>query len=213
MNKRTQNENGQPNKNGGTSLEPHSQINNSLESKQTLEGQLRECFGRVVYSHKTHEKQADILVKRLSWIKRGQIILSAIVTGSFVFRLLSLGEISFIIGALFSAGLLCLTLYVKDYNLGELAQKHKQAANEIWLIREKYQSLITDLAIGEKSLEAIQQDRDVLMEDLHLVYSNAPITSPRASGDAQKALKQNEDMTFSDEEIDAFLPKDLKRSE
>lgn len=29
-----------------------------------LEGQLRECYGRVVYTHKTHEKCADILQKK-----------------------------------------------------------------------------------------------------------------------------------------------------
>ena len=66
MNKPIQKGNGQLNRNGGTSLEPHSQINDSSESIQILEGQLRECFGRVVYSHKTHEKCADILLKRLS---------------------------------------------------------------------------------------------------------------------------------------------------
>ena len=31
-----------------------------------LEGQLRECYGRTVYSHKTHEKCADILLARLA---------------------------------------------------------------------------------------------------------------------------------------------------
>ena len=192
-------------------MEPNSRNNDSLESKQVLEGQLRECFCRVVYSHKTHEKQSDILVKRLLRIKLCQIILSAIVTGSFIFRFLGVGEISFIIGVIVSAVLLGLTLYIKDYNLGECAQKHKQAANDIWLIREKYQSLITDLAIEEKPLEAVQQDRDVLMEDLHVVYSNAPTNSPKAYRAAQKALKQNEEMTFLDEEIDAFLPTELKR--
>ena len=213
MNKQTQNESGQPNKNGETSLEPNSRNNDSLESKQALKGQLRECFGRVVYSHKTHEKQADILVKRLSRIKLYQIILSAIVTSSFIFRIFGLGEAGFIIGVIVSAVLLGLTLYMKDYNLGECAQKHKQAANDIWLIREKYQSLITDLAIGEKSLEVIQKERDALMEDLHVVYSNAPTTNPQAYREAQKALQQNEDMTFSDEEIDAFLPAELRRGE
>ena len=107
--------------------------------------------------------------------------------------------------------LLILTLYTKENKLAELAQKHKQIAIDIWRIRERYQSLITDLVIGEKPLEVIQQERDVLMEDLHVVYSNAPTTNPRAYGEAQKALKQNEDMTFSDEEIDAFLPTELKR--
>ena len=194
-------------------METHSQINDSPESRQVLEGQLRECFGRVVYSHKTHEKQVDILVKRLSRIRLWQIVLSAIITGSFIFRFLGLGEIGSIIGTVLSAVLLCLTLYTKDYNLAELAQKHKQAANEIWLIREKYQSLITDLVVGEKPLEAVRQERDVLMEDLHLIYSSAPSTNSQAYTKAQKSLKQDEDVTFSDEEIDAFLPKELKRGQ
>ena len=193
-------------------MEPHhSQANDSLESKQVLEGQLRECFVRVVYSHKTHEKQADIFVKWLSWIKLGQIILSALIAGNFIFRFFGLGEIGLIIGTILSMALLILTLYTKENKLAELAQKHKQIAIDIWLIRERYQSLITDLAIGEKPLEVIQKERDVLMEDLHVVYSNAPTTNPRAYRKAQKALKQNEDMTFSDEEIDAFLPTELKR--
>ena len=157
----------------GNLWKPHSQVNDSPESKQVLEGQLRESFGKVAYTHKTHEKQADILLKRLSRIKFWQIILSSIVTSSFLFRILGLAEVGFIIGAIFSAVVLCLTLYIKDYNLGEDAQKHKQAAIDIWLIRERYQSLITDLVIGGKPLEVIQQERDVLMEDLHVVYSKA----------------------------------------
>ncbi|MEH0992030.1 hypothetical protein V7J87_28835, partial [Klebsiella pneumoniae] len=32
------------------------------EDRLILEGQIRECYGRVVYSHKTHEKCADILI-------------------------------------------------------------------------------------------------------------------------------------------------------
>lgn len=57
--------NGQQNKDGEIFLEHHSQTNDSVESRKILEGQLRESFGRVVYSHKTHEKCADILLERL----------------------------------------------------------------------------------------------------------------------------------------------------
>jgi hypothetical protein len=35
------------------------QINND-DSIKVLESQIRECFGRVVFSHKTHEKCSDI---------------------------------------------------------------------------------------------------------------------------------------------------------
>ena len=205
--------NGQQSKNGEKSLETRSHLNDLSEPCQVLEGQLRECFGRVVYSHKTHEKCADILLKRLSRMKSCVIVLSAITTVGCVSQLIVLAKVGAIIASLISAILLGLTLYIKDYNLAEFAQKHKQAANNIWLIREKYLSLITDIAIGEKSLEIIQQERDVLMDDLHLVYSSAPSTTSKAYKKAQQALKYNEDMTFSDEEIDVFLPKELRRNQ
>lgn len=193
-------------------MEQHSQTNDSLESRRIFEGQLRESFGRVVYTHKTHEKCADILFSRQSSLKLWQIILSAATTGGFISAFFGAGNIGATIGVLVSTCLLVLNAYTKNYDLGELAQKHKQAANDIWLIREKYFSLITDLAMGEKPLEALQNERDTLVTQLHTVYSSAPSTTFQAYKKAQNALKHNEDMTFSDEEIDAFLPKTLKRS-
>jgi hypothetical protein len=192
-------------------LEHHSQTNDSPESRKILEGQLRESFGRVVYSHKTHEKCADILLERLSKIKLWQIILSAITTGGFISAFLGSGNIGASVGVIVSTLLLVLNAYTKNYDLGELAQKHKQAANDIWLIRERYLSLIIDLSMGEKPVESLQTERDNLVEELHTVYVGAPSTTFQAYKKAQKALQHNEDMTFSDAEIDAFLPNELKR--
>ena len=176
-----------------------------------LEGQLRECFGRVVYSHKTHEKCADILLARLSKIKLWQIILSAITTGGFIAAVFGAGKVGALIGVLVSTVLLALNAYTKNYDLGELSQKHKRAASDLWIIREKYLSLITDLRMGEKPIESLQEERDVLLEELHSVYSGAPSTTYEAYRKAQQALQQLEDLTFSDAEIDAFLPAELKK--
>ena len=176
-----------------------------------LEAQLRECFGRVVYSHKTHEKCADILLTRLSRIKFFQIVLSAVTTGSFLTMILGSGKEAAVIGVIVSTVLLVLNAYTKNYDLGELAQKHKQAANDIWLIREQYLSLLTDLTAGGKTNEAIQTERDRLVVSLHGIYAGSPSTTYAAYRQAQDALKHNEEMTFSDEEIDAFLPRQLRR--
>ena len=177
-----------------------------------LEGQLRECFGRVVYSHKTHEKCADILLKRLSKIKLIQIVLSAITTAGCIAIVFGAGKLGALVSVLVSTLLLALNMYTKDHDLGEIAQKHRQAAADLWLIRERYLSLITDLRIGESSIEALQEGRDELLVSLHTVYSGAPSTNYKAYKKAQEALKVLEDMTFSDEEIDAFLPRELKSS-
>ena len=192
-------------------MEPHFQTNESLDSRSILEGQLRECFGRVVYSHKTHEKCADILHSRLSQIKLCQIILSVITTDGFIAAVFGAGKIGALFGIIMSTLLLVLNAYTKNYDLGELSQKHRQAGADLWIIREKYLSLITDLRIGEKPIETLQKERDDLLEQLYSTYSGAPSTTFQAYKKAQKALKQFEDMTFSDEEIDVFLPKELKK--
>lgn len=192
-------------------MEQHSQTNDTPQSRSILEGQLRECYGRVVYSHKTHEKCADILLSDLARIKLWQIILSAITTAGFVGAVFGAGQIGAILGIIVSTALLALNSYTKDYDLGELAQKHKQAANDLWSIREKYLSLLVDLAMKEKPLEALQQQRDELVEHLHMVYSGAPSTTFQAYKKAQEALKNLEEMTFTDTEIDAFLPIELRR--
>lgn len=193
-------------------MEQHSQTDDTSQSRRILEGQLRECYGRVVYSHKTHEKCADILLCRLSRIKVWQIILSAITTAGFVGVVFGAGAIGGIVGILVSICLLVLNSYTKNYDLGELAQKHKQSANGLWLIREQYLSVLVDLAMRKQTLEALQARRDELLEQLHAIYSGSPSTTFHAYKRAQEALKVQEDMRFSDAEIDEFLPNELKRS-
>lgn len=114
-------------------------------------------------------------------------------------------------GIFVSTALLALNAYTKNYDLGELSQKHRQAGADLWIIREKYLSLITDLRMGEKPIETLQIERDELLEELHSVYTGAPSTTYQAYKKAQEALKKFEEMTFTDEEINAFLPKELKK--
>lgn len=190
-------------------MEPNSQASN--KGLAYLEEQIRECYGRVVYSHKTHEKCADILLIRLSNIKIAQIVLSALSTAGFISIIFGTEEVGAIAGGLVSVALLFLNGYTKDYDLGQLAQKHRQAAADLWLIREQYLSLLTDLRSNSGSEDELREKRDHLLTELHALYSGAPSTNFKAYKKAQEALKNLEDMTFSDEEIDAFLPKSLKK--
>ena len=49
-----------------------------------LLSQVREAFGRVVYSHKVHEKQADICFVKYRWQQGTLIALTAISSGTFL---------------------------------------------------------------------------------------------------------------------------------
>ena len=183
-----------------------------MDTRAVVEGQLRECYGRVVYSHKAQEKCADTLLSRLSRIKLWQIILSSITTAGFVAAFFGTGPAGAAIGAVFSTALLALNAYTKDHDLGEIAQKHRQAGADLWLIREKYLSLLADLRAGVESLESIRSRRDALLQELHGAYSGAPSTTARAYKEAQKALQQLQEMTFSEKEIDKLLPSELRRA-
>jgi hypothetical protein len=187
-------------------MEQNSQI-------KILEDQIRECYGRVVWTHKTHEKCADILNSRNSNIKLWQIILSAITTSGIFITVLGDSKEVGIIAAIISMLTLALSTYVKKYDLGGMAQKHAAAATSIWDVREKYFSLLTDIRAGVVSEEVIRKIRDKLQSDLHKLYKGSPRTLTKAYNEASKALKEMEEMTFSDEEIDKFLPKSMRKSE
>ena len=180
--------------------------------KNILDAQLREAFGRVVYSHKVHEKQADILLSRLSKIKLCQIVLPTLSAAGFLAVLADQGWWGSLAGAVFASLLLALNLYTRSYDLGKEAEKHRDAAINIWAIREKYLSLITDLAIGCGSISDIQSKRETLADELKDVYVNAPSTTPAAYKKAHKALNLRQEMTFSATELDAFLPEVLRRA-
>jgi hypothetical protein len=79
-------------------------------------------------------------------------------------------------------------------------------------VREAYLSLLTDIRDSSLTLSELRQRRDSLQERLHKIYHNAPHTDDKAYEKSQKALKENEELTFSDEEIDVFLPKPLRRT-
>jgi hypothetical protein len=147
---------------------------------------------------------------RLGHIKTAQIILSAVTAAGFVGVAFGTGKVGAVVGLVVSTLLLALNAYTKNYDLGALAQKHRGAANDLWLIRERYLSLLVDLRMGERPIEGLQQERDKLVKDLHKVYGGAPSTTYQAYKKAQEALQRQQDMTFSDQEIDAFLPQELK---
>jgi hypothetical protein len=190
--------------------------NSQAEKKaniEVLEAQIRECFGRVVYSHKTQEKCADIVFKIHKRLKLILIIVSAVVTTSLLIKLFGdKQEWALMLGVILSTLLFGLNTYMKDFDLGEIAQKHTNAANDLWDIRETYLSLLTDIRANQLSINQITNQRDELQKRLSGVYSGSPRTNFKAYKEASKALKVNEELTFSDKEIDAFLPKELRKT-
>lgn len=176
---------------------------------ESLQSQIREMYGRAAYTHKTHEKMADRYIRRYRLVKVFEIGLSAVATSSLILAVFGDSRIGTIVGALLSTVLLGITLYFKEGNLGEQAQKHSAVASRLWGVRERLLSLLVDMSDGRAIIE-VRRLRDELNEILEQIYKNAPRTSSAAYNDAQKALKSNEELFFSDDELNRMLPKKLR---
>lgn len=174
-----------------------------------LESQIREAYGRVTYSQTCHDKFINRIVKLDDKIKVSQIVLSAVTTSGFLVAIFSDDNVASIIGAVFSLALLILNTYIKNYNLSGIAQEHKKASDSLWKIREEYVSLLTDFEILD--VDEIRNKRNELQERTAEVYSNSPRTDAKSYRAAQKALKTEEEQTFSEEEIDIMLPNSIRR--
>lgn len=173
--------------------------------------QIRELYARVVVVHKTQEKCADHLNRKNRQLKRWQIILSAITTTGILVTVF--GENRFVGGctALVSTIHFGLNTYFKNYNLGKLAQEHAQCATTIWNIREDYLTLLTDIQSERITLDAVILERDRLQKELFDAYKRMPRSISKAYKEAMEALANVESITFTESEIDFFLPPALRQ--
>jgi len=175
-----------------------------------LEEQLKEYYGRVVWTHKTHEKQADIYTlydHRLKWC---QIVVTALVTSGIVATIFKTASIIAILTGVLSVIHLVITTYMKNKDYGQIAQIHAMTAIQIWNIREQLLSLLIDLKDNRLSIEEAQTMRSEIHNQLFCIYDKAPRTSARAYTKATKALKEAEELYFTKEEINLILPNVLR---
>lgn len=190
-------------------MERHSPPEAQIAAQTSLEGQLREMYGRAAYTHKTHEKMADGYIRRYRIIKAIEIWLSALAASSLLLAVFGDSRSGTIAGAVLSTVLLGFTLYFKEASLGEQAQKHTVVGSKLWGVREALLSLLVDMHDG-RGIEEVRAERDRLNELLEDIYKSAPRTDGKAYAAAQKALKADEELFFSDAELDRLLPGRLR---
>ncbi len=190
--------------NGGKFMDQNSQ------HKDALQIQIREAYGRIVYTYTTHLKMMNRLLLKNKRVKYAQIILSAISTGGFVGSLITNEFVLTCIGGLFSTALLAMNLYFKDFKIVDEIEQHRTASDGLWMLREKYISLLTDFCVLDE--KRIVDIRDDLQVQTYEIYKQSPKTDSKSYGDAQKALKYEEEQFFTDEELDKMLPLHLRKT-
>ena len=167
---------------------------------------IRETFGKVTYSHKTHEKDAEIFARKADLWKLSEVILIAATTTGVISVVFDAGKCAQVVTALLSAVSLLVAIYQFRFLPDQQITAHRITARNLWLVREKLMILLCDIRDNALDDATARDRRDKLTEELSRIYENAPHNSPIAYREAQKALRSNNDMTFDDGEIDSFLP-------
>jgi conflict system pore-forming effector with SLATT domain len=178
----------------------------------SLVDHLRLTFGHVVYRQRAHSQLALSLSRWSRRLRAAEVVLmvgvafsagAAAVTNVHAYAVLSA-----VLAGL--AVLMLLASLMMDLDVS--AQTHMVCAGRLWLIRERYRALMTDLVDGAIDLEGARRGRDLLMNDLHTIYERASVVDQQAYESASKAVAGFDDVSLSDEEIDHFLPKSLQKT-
>lgn len=182
--------------------------------RDDLMGQIRESYGKLVYTYTTHHKMADRLARINNRIGVLQIILTSISTVGLLSTVMSTvitnPRILAAIGGTTAALSLGLNIYMRGKNYMADIEANRKTADALWRIREDYLSLLTDFPV--LSDEEIRVQRESLQKRTASIYDAAPITNNRAYRQAQKAIKQEGYQSFTTEEIDAMLPARLHQA-
>lgn len=191
-------------------MEIEQQISNT--KLEYLTKQVKEEFSNLVWTHKTHEKAADILRENKKIWELVQASLSAAVTlglfSTITNVLPELSSVTTIISTAASTALLSITLYVNGRNFEQEANQHKETALALWEIREKYKTLMYDIKMGQISEKDIEKRRDLLLKLTKEVYKIAPRTSAKAFSRANSAIIRGE-TTTTDTDFKKILPPGL----
>ena len=173
---------------------------------------IREEFGRVAYTHKTHEKARELCSRQATISKWVNVVLNALTFGGVFTSVISENR-DFLLVALFFATVTAgYTLYQLSFNPSQEAAEHREAAKSLLKIRDNYIHLLADIKGNALSPNEIRSQRDDLSAQAQKVFFAAPDTSYKAYSLARKSLKKREDLTFSDEELDKFLPSNLRKT-
>jgi hypothetical protein len=180
------------------------------EERKMILGTLREQYGRICWTHKTHEKEREFATYKTHLVKWIGIILTfATFLGIIAAVRHPESCILFWLVTILAGISFGFQLFNLSFEPEKNESAHRTAAKSLLRLREAYLILITRTMAGD-NLKDIENDLSKISDLMVETYCHMPDSSSKGFQAATKALKEKEEMTFSDEEIDHLLPSSLR---
>lgn len=182
-----------------------------ISKVQVLEDSIRNTLGSVVWSHKIHEKEADLILWKYKILEIVKIISNS---------LTSVGIISLIFSDIFWIKLVTsfvsfiaifISAFFKSFTLQKMVGIQSVTAKKLLEIREELKLLILELRTGKIEFETASDDYRKIVVRLNEIYKDSPRTSDKAVEKARIALNISKDNEITDKEVDLSLPKLLRK--
>ena len=159
-----------------------------------------------MWTHKIQECQADIYLEKHNKMETLRIALSAITTSGICTVVFIDENWLKILTALISVVSLFINSYFKVYDLDALQKHHKSSAIDLLELREVLIAILCDIKLDKYNEDTLMQKRDEILKKQMDIYKECLDASSEAVTRASEKLKGRQDNTYSDEEIDSFLP-------
>lgn len=177
---------------------------------------VRQSFANTVFTHKVQEVAAEKSHGYVLIVKITNIVLVALVLIFLSLQLRFQTQPAFsMVGAGLTLGEIIFLIVQLTFSFEENEISHKGVALKYLGLRDRYKNLIADI-MGEGTTKAeIKAKRDALQMEYQVINDLAPKTGQKDHDKAQEKLNKRgvvkgEEYTWSDEEIDRFLPETLR---
>lgn len=176
---------------------------------------VRQNFGNSVFTHKVQEVAAEFQGEKAFRVKIGNLSIVSLVLIMLILQIANIHPLFGYLGIILSIVEIIFLIFQLAFKFEEKASLHKSSALKFLGLRNSYTSLITDIMTGNISIKEIIYQRDSLLKEYQVLCDLAPQTGRPEYEEAQKRLNkkgviEGEDFTWSDEEIDRFLPEEFK---
>lgn len=174
---------------------------------------VREVYGRLVWTHKTHEKQRELdssRVRRERWLNVFLMGLSA----SGVLASIPLQEVwASVIAAVLAFVSTGFAIYQISFGGEAQILLQRQAAKNLLIERDNMLLFIEKVMMDDADIVLLREEFQVTQQRIGQIYASLPDTTSKAYELASKGLKNNEELTFSSDEIDLLLPEKLRNTQ
>jgi hypothetical protein len=180
------------------------------EERDYLLGTAREIYGRICYSHKTHEKEREIWGATTTRMNLVNVFLAGATTFLAIISATLTIKTALVATAISAAATVVFVVWQGSFDPAGKENQQRTAAKELLWIREQLLLLIMDCHMPSVPLIQLQKCLEMINREVTAVYKFAPSTSPKALNMAREEIKKG-DATFSDSEIDDLLPSVLRK--